>query len=83
MDRVVVATVNQSGKAMDHISIKCSYANPYSSNTVYIDRGAEQIRLTSEPDMSIVYEELRSCILRIGLLDSQLPKLPEGTVRYA
>ena len=28
--------------------------------------------------MQVLQEELRSTVLRIGLLDAQLPKLPEG-----
>ncbi len=30
--------------------------------------------------MQVLQEELRSTVLRIGLLDAQLPKLPEGII---
>ena len=80
MDRVVVVTTSESGKPIDHISIKCAYTatNAHPTNAIYIDRPEDYHKAANELDMSTVYEELRSSILRIGLLDAQLPRLPEG-----
>lgn len=47
-----------------------------SSSSGYNDGGGG-----TEADMVILREELRSAILRLCLLDAQLPRLPEGTVR--
>lgn len=85
VDRIDLVTKSEGGKVIDHISIKCGStvgSSPSAaSNAMHIDRPGEsnnRNRKTGEIDMSTVYEELRSSVLRIGLLDTQLPKLPEG-----
>ena len=81
MDRVVVATLSDSGTPVDHISFKCK---AMLSKKGFHDASGDEMqwydpsRSDTDTAMSTVQEELRSCILKVGLLDTQLPKLPEG-----
>lgn len=85
VDRVVVATLSDSGAPVDHISFKCKAIHSRNGFHGASDDGEmhwyEPSR--SEPAMSTVQEELRSCILKVGLLDTQLPKLPDGLFSFS
>jgi hypothetical protein len=71
---VIFATTSGSGVPIDHISFKCS---------PFVERNStdENVQWQSSDfssKMSTVNEELRSAILKVGLLDTQLQALPEG-----
>jgi hypothetical protein len=69
VDRVVVVTTNEATQPIDHITIKCKAVDV---TTAY------QSMAVTEASRAILYEEFRSAILRIGMLDAQMPKVPEG-----
>jgi hypothetical protein len=80
--------MSSSGQSIDHIIFKCSVFSSYpspstesgssSSSSSRGDRGGNRGGDGTEADMMILREELRSTILRLCLLDAQLPRLPEG-----
>lgn len=70
MDRFVVATTDESGSTKDHTTIKCKLLDMSDSASV---------SEVNEAERALLYEELRSAILRIAMLDAQIPKLTEGT----
>jgi len=84
VDRVVVATLSDAGAPVDHISFKCKAMN---SKDGFHDASEDAMQWCdlsrSDTAMSTVQEELRSCILKVGLLDTQLPKLPDGLFSFS
>lgn len=74
IDRVVFATVSSSGVPIDHISFKCAPLIKRND----IDENVQWQSADTLSKLSTVKEELRSAILKMGLLDTQLQKLPEG-----
>lgn len=80
MDRVILATLSSVGTPIDHISFKCkAMTAQHSPHDPCNDEMQWYEPSRSDTAFSTVQEELRSCILRVGLLDTQLPKLPDGT----
>ncbi len=63
MDRVVFATMVDC-KPWDHVTIKSQLLNTSAPS--------------SQIQIDVVEEELRSCILRLAMLETSLKKLPEG-----
>ena len=70
VDRVVFVTTSSTGVVLDHVTIKC-FTLPQQQHT---SDGA----LNMQSEISQLQEELRSTVLRIGLLDAQLPKVAHG-----
>lgn len=66
VDRMIVALETKDSQPLDNIIIKC--IRPSSSAT---DELTDSMR-------SILEEEFRSTILRLGMLDQQMVKAPEG-----
>lgn len=68
VDRIIIVVQDSVGTVKEHFTIKCDILGLYVATT----------RLSSEPnvDMSTLEEEFRSTLLRIRLIDGQLPKLP-------
>jgi len=84
VDRVVLATVSNAGMPIDHVSIKCRpVAKPGRLQTIDDEDVQWQALPSSDAEFGALQEELRSAILKVGLLDTQLPKLPEGEICFA
>lgn len=68
-ERFVVTTETKDGKPLDHVTIKCTH-DAFGPNRHVAD--------ISRSHFSVLEEEFRSLVLRMGMLDQQMPKLPEG-----
>jgi hypothetical protein len=72
VDKVIVAMSNAQNEVLDHFTLKCGIDN--------IEIAESNVgRDAFDAQLQIIVEELRSAILKIGLVDSRLPKLPEGS----
>ena len=79
MERVVFATVSSAGVPIDHVSIKCRPILKTTQPQMLDDEDVQwQAQPSSDDEFGTLQEELRSAILKVGLLDTQLSKLPEG-----
>lgn len=68
IDRMVVAFESKDNTPLDHIIVKCaSLRRAFSSS--------EEL---SDGDRTLLEEEFRSTILRLGMLDQQMTRVPEG-----
>lgn len=67
VDKVVIAVDGTDGKPMDHITIKCCMI-----------KNSEDHAHISDYARSILEEEFRATILRLGMLDQQMSKVHEG-----
>ena len=69
----MLGTLSSSGRSIDHITIKCALLPGRLDSISYLSA-------IGISDIDVLREEFRSIILRISLLDSQLTRLPEGTL---
>ncbi len=74
VDRLILTVTDGVGAVADQLSIKCD---------LHVDSSAHHGGTISNADVALVEEELRSTILRLSLLDSQLSKPSEGIVLTA
>lgn len=79
VERVVFATISSTGVPIDHVSIKCRPVGKPDQPQSFDEEDVQWQDLpSSDIEFGTLQEELRSAILKVGLLDTQLPKLPEG-----
>lgn len=64
---MIIAIKNKNGENLDHFNVKCQISQAYFASNRFI---------TKDDDIRNLQEELVSTILRLSLLDSQLPKPP-------
>lgn len=69
VDRLVIATADASGSTKDHTTIKCKLLDRDGSKLVSDVNGLER---------ALLCEEFRSALLRVAMLDAQMPRLSEG-----